>query len=148
MSRIEEIASQISIIIPKFIRAMRMGLPITTKVTAPQLVMLLTISGKGVCRASQLSKEIKISAPTVTGFVDRLMREGYLVRIPDTNDRRAINIKLTPKGEHLVNEFLSHIKKQWKSILLHLTPQEREDYLKFLKRILGVLTAQDKQILD
>ena len=145
MSRIEEIANQISTIIPKFIRAMRVGLPVTTKVTAPQLVMLLAISEKGICRASDLSKEIKVSAPTVTGLLDRLMREKYLIRIPDQNDRRAINIKLTAKGGRLVSEFLSHIKKRWEAILVHFTLKEREEYLEFLKRILGVLAVEDKQ---
>lgn len=143
MNRIKEIASEITMIIPKLIRAMRVGLPATTKVTAPQLIMLLAVSEKGVCRASELSKEIKVSAPTITGFIDRLLRERYLIRIPDKNDRRATNIKLTPKGEHIVREFLSHIKNRWKSILTQLTAKEREDYLKFLRRILGVLTAED-----
>lgn len=147
MGQIDQIAKEISVIVPKLIRSMRTGLPATANVTPAQLVMLLAISEKGVCRATDLTKEIKVSAPTITGLIDRLMREKYLVRIPDVNDRRAINIKLTPKGENLVNEFLSHIKSRWKSILIHLKPEERLSFLNSLKRIITVLTTENKKAL-
>ena len=147
MNQVDQIANEISIIVPKLIRTMRTGLPATAEVSPAQLVMLLAISEKGVCRATDLTKEIKVSAPTITGLIDRLMREKYLIRIPDINDRRAINIKLTPKGQSLVNEFLFHIRSRWKSILVHLKPEERLSFLSSLKRIITVLTVEYKKAL-
>jgi len=145
MRRAEQIAEEISILLPRLLRGMRAGFVTTTlSLTTSQLVTLLTIYEKGGSKGSDLSKELRVSAPTITGIIDRLTRNGYLKRIPDKDDRRIINIQLTNKGLNAARDFLKEVRKRWTSILIHLSAGDRENYLKILKRILVVLGGSNE----
>jgi DNA-binding MarR family transcriptional regulator len=84
-----------------------------------------------------------VSAPTITGVVDRLARDGYLRRIRDDKDRRAINVELTDKGKRLAENLLREINKRWYKILTRLTEEESKNYLRILKRIVEVLSKEN-----
>ena len=144
MKSAEQIAKEISILLPKFLRGMRAGLTVPSNITAPQLIMLLTIYEKGTCKGIDLSKELRISAPTVTGMIDRLSKAGYLKRIPDSSDRRVINIQLTKKGIDTVKDFFKEVRKRWKSILIRLSSEDRGNYLRILKRIVGIFGGKNE----
>ena len=103
---------------------------------------LLRIYKKKTTRIGDLSKEMHVSAPTITGVIDRLLRNGYLRRLSSREDRRVVNVELTPKGKILAEHILSEINKRWYRILIHLTEEEREDYLRILKKITEVLTKE------
>lgn len=47
---------------------------------------------------SEMHKQIGIEQPTAVRTLDRMERDGLIIRIPSTTDRRAIEIKLTEKG--------------------------------------------------
>ena len=42
---------------------------------------------------------LRVSNGNVTGIVDRLEAEGLAVRVPVEGDRRAMLVRLTPRGE-------------------------------------------------
>jgi DNA-binding MarR family transcriptional regulator len=48
---------------------------------------------------SELGKRQYISKPYMTVLVDQLIQDGYVQRIPDTVDRRVINIAITAEGK-------------------------------------------------
>jgi DNA-binding MarR family transcriptional regulator len=50
-------------------------------------------------KMSELSGVLRVSNGNVTGIVDRLVSDGLIVRVPVENDRRAMSVRLTPKGE-------------------------------------------------
>ena len=110
--------------------------------TTSQMVTLMRIYEKTTTRVVALSKEMHVSAPTITGVIDRLVRNGYLRRTHDKQDRRAVNVELTNKGKNLVEQLLSEINKRWYRILINLTAEERENYLRILKRIVEVLAKE------
>ncbi|WP_341863760.1 MarR family transcriptional regulator [Gymnodinialimonas sp. 57CJ19] len=53
-------------------------------------------------KMSQLSGVLRVSNGNVTGIVDRLAEDGFLVRVPVPGDRRASVVRLTKRG---VEEF-------------------------------------------
>ncbi len=50
---------------------------------------------------TQLSKRLCIDNPTMSGIVDRMVRDGFVERAQDTNDRRITYIRPTAKGIEL-----------------------------------------------
>lgn len=50
-------------------------------------------------KMSQLSEVLRVSNGNVTGIVDRLVEDGFLVRVAVPNDRRAWQVRLTERGE-------------------------------------------------
>ncbi|HAJ33675.1 MAG TPA: hypothetical protein DCK79_09980 [Candidatus Atribacteria bacterium] len=72
-------------------------------------------------------QKLLISNPNMTALADKLIKEGLLERQTDENDRRIINLMITPKGK----EFLEfHKRNLKKSIIKQLEVLEDEDIQK------------------
>lgn len=139
MDRAKAIAAEITLLAPKLLRGIRPGFIASARFSTAQLVILLRVYEKKTTRIGALHLDMQVSAPTISGVVERLVRDGFLLRIHDTKDRRAVNVELTEKGRKQVKLILSGINKRWLEILRHLSAKEREDYLRILKKIVEVL---------
>jgi DNA-binding MarR family transcriptional regulator len=58
-------------------------------------------SGRSL-RINELAREIVLSPPAMSRFVDRLVAAGYVRREPDPDDRRAQRVVLTKSGVGLL----------------------------------------------
>ena len=72
------------------------------KITMPQFVVLEILHREGQSRMTDLARLINVSTAAMTGIVDRLVRDGYLARASDPDDRRIIKVDLTVKGSKAV----------------------------------------------
>jgi MarR family transcriptional regulator, organic hydroperoxide resistance regulator len=71
--------------------------------TTPQYQLLLAAMFEADTTLGGLSDHLNCSRGNVTGIVDRLERDGWLVRERSSEDRRVITVRLTDKG-HKVQE--------------------------------------------
>src|SRR5437016_8677366 len=76
------------------------------------------LPGLGV---TDLSERLWIRPPSVTGVVDRLVRDGLVTREALPADRRVKQIRLTPKGKQRVGQVLEVHSRQIEKILAGLT---------------------------
>ncbi len=67
--------------------------------TPPQFDVLAELGGTKGMTAVELSNSTLLAKASLTGIIDRLEEKGLVSRHPIPNDRRAMNIKLTKKGE-------------------------------------------------
>lgn len=68
-------------------------------------------------KMSALSNVLMVSNGNVTGIVDRLVKDGLVVRVPVIGDRRALLVRLTAKGrEEFSRQAKSH--ESWVDELL------------------------------
>jgi DNA-binding MarR family transcriptional regulator len=67
--------------------------------TLPQMVTMYAIHAASTCRMSELAEVTQQSAGTLTGIVDRLIDDGLVGRVRDIEDRRVVQVALTPAGE-------------------------------------------------
>ena len=75
--------------------------------THGQFFMLVAIFEEDSLLPSQLAEKTALDRPTTTGLLDRLERDGWIERQPDSNDRRALRIHLSFKAEKNRNSILS-----------------------------------------
>lgn len=54
---------------------------------------------------SELAKQVHRTKSTVTALVEKLERNGYVLRIPDPEDSRGVLVRLTDKGRALEPAF-------------------------------------------
>lgn len=52
----------------------------------------------------EIANAVQLDSPVVTGLVDRLVKEGLVIREEDPEDRRSLKISLTPRGRQVVEE--------------------------------------------
>lgn len=71
-------------------------------VTSRQVTLLWLVRRNPGMSMRELAAEERISAPALSGFVDRLEEAGLLERARDEGDRRRVGLSLTDEGERLL----------------------------------------------
>ncbi|MGH2594568.1 MAG: MarR family winged helix-turn-helix transcriptional regulator [Actinomycetota bacterium] len=67
-------------------------------ISAPRLSALSVLVFGGPRRVGELAEAEQVEPPTMTRLVDGMERDGYVVRAPDPDDRRAVIVRATSKG--------------------------------------------------
>jgi DNA-binding MarR family transcriptional regulator len=105
------------------------------ELTGPQLTVLKVLEGVGDLSLSELSERIRAQNSTVTGIIDRMEREGLVVRARSTEDRRVVNIRLTDKGAKIAREIAVEPMEVFRSALESLSATEMQELLRILTKI-------------
>ena len=83
---------------------------------------------------SDIAEHLGVTRGTVTGLLDGLERDGYIGRYDDSNDRRALRIRMTAKARAFIDEFLAgSVLTNRQSI--PLDEDEKRVLLKLLEKI-------------
>jgi DNA-binding MarR family transcriptional regulator len=107
-----------------------------TKVTLPQALALNTIrTGAGPMTPSRLAHYLTQETQSVTGLIDRMEKQGWVRRVRDLPDRRAIRLELTDKGEHKLDETLAPGIAVTEELFAHLKPDELVQLTALLGRV-------------
>jgi len=72
-------------------------------ITGPQAGTLKIIASNGPVSLTDVCNRTFRHITTVGGIVDRLERDGYVVKKRDTQDRRRVVLVATPKGKRLAS---------------------------------------------
>jgi MarR family transcriptional regulator, organic hydroperoxide resistance regulator len=107
----------------------------SAELTGPQLTVLKVLEGVGDLSLSELSERIRAQNSTVTGIIDRMEREGLVVRARSTEDRRVVNIQLTEKGARIARDISVEPMEVFRSALESLSASEMRDLLRILTKI-------------
>ena len=75
-------------------------------------------------KASELSNLTKIQISNLTPIINKLEEEEYVERVTNTDDRRVVKIKLTPKGVKLQEEMMN-IEKTKIQNLYRMIPKDK-----------------------
>jgi DNA-binding MarR family transcriptional regulator len=67
----------------------------------------------GPRRITELAAEERVTQPAITLLVNRLEERGWVKRIPDPSDRRAVLVSLTPQGE----EVFERLRAEYRALL-------------------------------
>lgn len=103
--------------------------------TGPQLAVLKVLAAVGDLSLSELSERIRAQNSTVTGIVDRMEREGLVVRTRSTEDRRVVYIRLTAKGDKTARAIAVEPTEIFRSALESLSAGEMRALLEILTKI-------------
>jgi DNA-binding MarR family transcriptional regulator len=118
---------------------------LVAQVTDAQCAVLDFISKNQSCTMGQLSKGLEVSLSTLTGIVERLVRDGYVLRLRDENDRRLVRVKLTPQGAAVAEDLKKVYAQILSSIYGVLSPQDRQSFIRIIKKIIAAF-AQPGEI--
>jgi DNA-binding MarR family transcriptional regulator len=81
----------------------------------------------------ELTRELLVTAGNVTGIVERLGRLGLVDRRPVPHDRRAVRVRLTPRGRQLMRRIIPRHRRDVAGLLARVPP----DDLARLRDLLG-----------
>ena len=90
----------------------------------------------------ELVKLTRLKAPTVSVLLKRMEAEGYVRRVPDAEDGRAIRVLLTERGRAFDKAHLSRISNNDQTAMRGISPEEEAVLVELLTRIRNNLEAQ------
>lgn len=73
-------------------------------VTFTQFFILDQVSTRGKLRQGELHEILSVEKSTTTRLVQPLVKQGLLIREKSNRDSRAVNLKLTEKGESVLQD--------------------------------------------
>lgn len=78
-----------------------MGSSNFAELTQKQLHYLEVISALKNPNLSELAKELRLSKPSITAIVDKLIEAGFIRKVQFDEDRRVSHIHMTTKGKEI-----------------------------------------------
>jgi DNA-binding MarR family transcriptional regulator len=95
-------------------------------ITARQATLLWLVKRSPGLSLAELAADEGISAPAMSGHVDRLERAGLLERVRSSDDRRRVGLRLTEEGERLMRRVRARRTTWLADRLKALEPSELE----------------------
>ncbi|MEP7275795.1 MAG: MarR family transcriptional regulator [Betaproteobacteria bacterium] len=93
-------------------------------------------------KMGELSRRLMVTGGNVTGITDQLVAERLVERRPIAGDRRALAVRLTPKGKRAFDAMASAHERWVIEMLAGLSRAERERLHALLGRVKDTLRAQ------
>lgn len=99
------------------------------------VLMFLDSSPEERVPMSTISENLLVSRANITGLIDSLEKRGYVLRKPDTSDRRVVHAEITKKGRDVLHELLPIHFQAVENMLENLTPEEKTTLVELLARV-------------
>lgn len=129
----------LSHLIERFAQARLVKLGMPPGMSFSRALLILAVQNGQPSPASRMSDvaiDLGVTARTVTTMVDSLERDGLMVRQPDPNDRRAIQLRLTANGMALAPALSRALETIAASILSPLPEPDQATLLMLLDRLI------------
>ena len=106
-------------------------------ITSAQYVILVTLAEGPTDSASGLCKGVSYDPGAMTRMIDRLERKGLVRRTRCPDDRRKINLELTPEGKAVYPRLIESVVVVLNRYLRGFSRDEITQFETFLKRMLA-----------
>lgn len=109
--------------------------------TIAQGRILGTVGRPGTTSPSDMARAFGLSRQALTSAIEGLERERLVERVRSPLDRRAVQVRLTPKGRRLRQRFVDRQHAIHTRVRALLTPSEQAELARLLTRIAADLAG-------
>lgn len=104
-------------------------------VSVTQCYAVETLAKKGALRLQVLAEEMFLDKSTASRVIDALERKGYVSRVEDDEDRRAVKIQTTGAGRELYEKIRNGLVAEEKVMIENLSAEARQGALTLLRQL-------------
>tara|TARA_R110002096_G_scaffold116719_3_gene252901 strand:+ start:3815 stop:4282 length:468 start_codon:yes stop_codon:yes gene_type:complete len=105
-------------------------------ITIDQALVLMLISNKPELTQIQIANALFKDYASITRMIELMVKNDYIIRIQNPEDRRRSNLTLSKKGDLVLANVLPVVAQNRKLALKGVSEEEQE----FLKKILNKIT--------
>lgn len=109
-----------------------------------EYLLLLCLSHFPVLTAQDVSRLTGRPRNSISRAVNRMLREGYIKRIPDPDDGRQAKLSIRAAGRKLHSEVAAFLVNHQEKVLGVLTKSERKTLERLLRKTAVKAAAQEK----
>jgi len=114
----------------------RMGSCETGDLHIGQIHALLFIQEREGITMKELAGLLRVTSPSATSFVDRLVKLGYVQRLQDPNNRRLVRLKISSAGIMMVKKKMALHRDVFEKILSVLSKEDQNTLSGILRKVL------------
>lgn len=103
--------------------------------SAFNVLMLLRHAPPEGMQLHDLGELLLVSRANVTGLVSHLEGRGYVTRQVDEQDRRARFARITPKAQHLLDNFIPLHYENLNALMSDLSSSDKHELVRLLGRV-------------
>lgn len=107
-----------------------------TGLTNAQWVPLFKLHTAQASSVAELARECQLDTGAMTRLLDRLEAKGLVARVRSSQDRRVVNIELTPEGRKAAQQIAPVLCGVQNAFLQGLSVQEWQQLKGLLRRVL------------
>lgn len=111
-------------------------------ISVTQCYALEVLVERGTLRSQELAEALMLDKSTTTRVVDALVRKGYVQRMPDSEDARAVSLTVTSAGRGLYEQINSELIDQQAQLLQDLPSEVRAGATEILQRLARAAKAR------
>jgi len=104
-------------------------------VSVTQCYAVETLVKRGALRLQVLAEEMFLDKSTASRVIDTLERKGYVSRVEDDEDRRAVRIQATDSGRELYAKIRADLIAEERAMIENLSAEARQGALSLLRQI-------------
>ena len=113
-----------------------------------QWVALKVIRDGLVSNAGELSRELGITSGATTRLLDGLEAEGLVSRDRGSEDRRVVQVAVTPAGREVVGTLGERVVTAWNLLVADLDQAEADAFTATLAKVLAVAERLSDRVLE
>jgi len=114
---------------------------LSVELTMPQLKVLFRLNAQGPSKVGSLARALRVTLPTMTGILDRLVEHGLIRRDEDPGDRRVVISRLTDSGQELFDHLQAASRTRLTRIYEALSQDTLERHVAALEEIVQTTAA-------
>ncbi len=99
-------------------------------INVPQCHTIMEIGLADTLSVNSLSEKMDLDKSTVSRQVEKLVKSEVVVRITSSEDRRKVNISLSPKGKEIYQIINSAMNEQFEKAFQKVSPKELSIFFK------------------
>ena len=128
---IEHLLREMSVLIKRKGRDILNHFPITP----PQFTALLWLNQEGDMTIGELSQKMYLACSTMTDLIDRMEKNGVVVRVRDERDRRVVRVRMLERGKAIIEDVMKARREYLAEILSTFSPEDVESIRKRLSML-------------
>jgi DNA-binding MarR family transcriptional regulator len=101
-----------------------------------QLQLLFRIRRDGPMTMGAIARCTESSLQATSAIIDRVERQGYVLRLRPGRDRRIVEVHLTEEGTHALDELAGHRRQHLRELVGRLSVEEQTTLLQLVRSML------------
>lgn len=105
-----------------------------------QMHALIQLSEQEGITMTEIAQFMKVSAPTATSFVNRLVKLKWIERKSDATNRKLVRLYLTDAGKKILKEKVKQRREIMQKVVTLLSEQDQKDLARIYRNLLLALS--------
>ena len=115
------------------------GKQMISEMSVAQMHAIMKISDRGRVYMTELSGLLGVSPPSASAMVDRLVEKGVLVREHSTEDRRRVEVRISPESTKHIEKVKNLLLGTFVELVEKIGPETARKWCEVLEQVKSVI---------